>query len=261
MREGHLARKTTMEDARRNMLKKLFALVGGAAFVATPEAAPQPRQASDRELAAQACAGELARLAIDADDGDPASALCALGALAGYACQASLRARCRAAGLPETAWLVAVTTLGGRQYFFGDALNRLLLEEPLSLWRLAGEAARMAGCRSLPDPGPVFREAAASAGTRAFGVLPASLRPQPRHMPEHYLRRLWPAALARLERDCPDPAWWPVSAAIAAQGVVASAPAAEDACAALSLLLAAAIPMSKLDLAAPAHPPGSPAIH
>ena len=164
-------------------------------------------------------------------------------------------------GLPETAWLVAVTTLGGRQYFFGDALNRLLLEEPLSLWRLAGEAARMAGCRSLPDPGPVFRESGRLGRDQGLRRAPGLAAATAAAYAEHYLRRLWPAALARLERDCPDPAWWPVSAAIAAQGVVASAPAAEDACAALSLLLAAAIPMSKLDLAAPAHPPGSPAIH
>ena len=209
----------------------------------------------------QACAGEFSRLALDADGGDPAAAFCALGALAGYACQASLRARAVAAGQPEAAYLVAVNTLAGRQYFFGDPLNRLLVDEPLSLWRLAGEAARFAGCGALPELGPIFRDAAASAGTDAFGVLAPSHQPRPRHMPEHYLRRQWPAALAQLRRHCPDPAWWPLPPAIAAQRFIASAPAAEDACAALGLLMAAAIPMSKLDLAAPAHPPGRVGIY
>jgi hypothetical protein len=54
------------------------------------------------------------------------SLLTALGALAGYACQANLRAQALANGMPETVAFHIIATDDGKQYFFGYPLNNAL---------------------------------------------------------------------------------------------------------------------------------------
>jgi hypothetical protein len=66
------------------------------------------------------------------------SLLCALGALAGYSCQASLRALALAKGLPETTGLTILSGANGESYFFGDLLNQPLAEAQYSVWGACG---------------------------------------------------------------------------------------------------------------------------
>src|SRR6185295_15477798 len=73
------------------------------------------------------------------------SLCCALGALAGYACQASLRAQSLESG----------------------SLIKLLAEDPHSVWSLAAGAAQQAGATELPDLASIFKHVAATIGTRA----------------------------------------------------------------------------------------------
>ena len=78
------------------------------------------------------------------------SMLCALGALAGHACQASIRARNVARGVPEMTDLVAVDTPDDRRYFFGDAINHPLSEAQYSIRKpVAGQHSSrlVASCR------------------------------------------------------------------------------------------------------------------
>ena len=72
------------------------------------------------------------------------SLLCALGALAGYSCQANLRAQAIARGLDPNAPFQVVKTNDGEEYYFGDPLNEALAEGKLSVWSLAGYSS----CRS-----------------------------------------------------------------------------------------------------------------
>lgn len=62
------------------------------------------------------------------------SKLCALGALAGFACQAALRADNKAKGQPEMNDLVVANTQDGQRHFFGDALNMPLAGVQYSVW-------------------------------------------------------------------------------------------------------------------------------
>ena len=98
------------------------------------------------------------------------SLFCALGALAGRACQESVRARARAAGRPPDADFEVVTTQDGKRYWFGDALNRPLAEDRVSIWSLVAGAAAHDGARQLPDVREMFAYQARVLGSDQFGV-------------------------------------------------------------------------------------------
>jgi hypothetical protein len=105
------------------------------------------------------------------------SILGALGSLAGYSCQMSVRAQARAQGLDETAPFIRVEGVDGKLYFFGDVLNRPLAEDH-SVWSLAAGEAQTAGCMDIPDPGEVFTHVVNTVGGPEFGLprLPQSIR-------------------------------------------------------------------------------------
>jgi hypothetical protein len=178
------------------------------------------------------------------------SLLCALGALAGYACQASLRANALTKGLPETTYLTLVTTRNGQKFWFGDALNKPLAESQYAVWKVVAGAAQQAGCTAPPALDDIFRHTAQVVGSPEFGVprLPDGHPTQ--DLPATYVRSLWPVFLPVVKKFCPVPDQWPLLYAIAIQQAIAAAKATLDPCAALSIVMESAVPMSKIDLAA-----------
>ncbi|MDR2348323.1 MAG: hypothetical protein LBD90_06885, partial [Bifidobacteriaceae bacterium] len=68
--------------------------------------------------------------------------LVALGTLAGYTCQDSLREVGQAEGITnEQEIFVVIETTDGRHYYFGDNLNDLLFNGPVAVWRFAAGRA------------------------------------------------------------------------------------------------------------------------
>ena len=125
------------------MLKKLFGIIGGAtAAVASADEVLlrqiAPQRDSDPLIGAKIGGREITQQLFTKMNSERSvhieSMLCALGALAGHACQASIRARNVARGVPETTDLVAVDTQDGKRYFFGDAINHPLAEAQYSIW-------------------------------------------------------------------------------------------------------------------------------
>jgi hypothetical protein len=180
------------------------------------------------------------------------SLLCALGALAGYACQASLRAQAVQKGLPETAAFTVVEAKNGDRYFFGDPLNKPLAEAQFSVWGLAAGAAQKAGCSALPDLKALFGRVAETVGSDSFGVpqLPEGHRPG--DLPLNYLRILWPPLLPIVKRFCPAPQEWPVLFGLSIQDAIDKGKSVIAPDLALRIVMESAIPMSKIDLAWPA---------
>lgn len=178
------------------------------------------------------------------------SMLCALGAVAGYACQAQLRAQARAAGLPEESAFHAVTGADGKRYFFGQLLNGLLAGPRTSIWTVCSGALGIAGKGGLADPGEIFQHVTASAGTAAFGVPRVPAAHQPFELPLACLAALWPVVAPIAARHCPDPAHWNMVFCTAikrtlqvAEGTIAPEPA-------FRLVVESAVAMSKVDLSA-----------
>jgi len=176
------------------------------------------------------------------------SLFCALGALAGYACQASLRGQAIVRGVDPNAPFNIVNTADGKTYFFGDPLNGALAEEGLSVWALAAGAARHHGATSLPDINEIFQRTASALGTEQFGVPRAIPGHAAGALPAAYLRSLWPALLPIVKKLAGDPVLWPLTYAFAIQEAMAMAKDTLAPHIALTIAMEAAIPMSKVEL-------------
>jgi hypothetical protein len=176
------------------------------------------------------------------------SLLCAAGALAGYACQASLRAQTFANGKSAATELVTVETTGGKRYFFGDPLNRAVAEDRLSVWGIAGGAAEHLGVKEFFDVHEVFQHTAAVIGTSEFGVPRLPANHQTSALPAVYLKALWPALFPTVKLLCPNPAHWHVLYSLAVQDLIFYVKDAIDPALAFRIVMESAIPMSKIDL-------------
>jgi hypothetical protein len=172
--------------------------------------------------------------------------LCSLGALAGYACQASLRAQALVAGKPANSAFNVVRTKDGKEYFFGDGLNRLLAEDKLSVWSVAAGAAQHAGARTLPDLNEIFKHTAASVGSEAFGIVRYPGSGAAMEPPIAYLKTLWPVLLPPVRELTGDPKLWPLAYALAIQQAIELSKDSLGPEAALTIAMEAAVPMSKV---------------
>jgi hypothetical protein len=169
------------------------------------------------------------------------SLLAVCGALAGHACQASLRARSRAAGQAETAGLHLVRTAEGGAFLVGEGLCQLLFNDPYSTWGLAAGAASQAGCATLPDPAALWRHGMESLGDEVFGVPVVPSLHQPTAESLASLPDLWPALLPLARRLCPDPAEWPILFGLVAQKAITMGKGVIDPCIALRIVMDTAI--------------------
>lgn len=134
---------------------------------------------SDPLIGAKIGGKELAERLVEAMKVDSGvhveSLMCAAGALAGYSCQAAVRARNRAQGHDELYELTIAQTDDGQTFLFGDPLNKYLAENELSVWSIAAGGAQIAGCTEIPEINAIIQHVAGSIGAESFGVprLPA----------------------------------------------------------------------------------------
>jgi hypothetical protein len=179
------------------------------------------------------------------------SLLTALGALAGYACQANLRAQALAKGMPETAPFRVIGTKNGKQYFFGDPLNNALAGSQHSVWSLVGGAAQHAGAKDFPDLNEIFQHTSSVLGSEQFGIPRVPDNHKPAGTPLNYLKAFWPALFPTVKLFCPNPVDWPILYSLAIQEAIYAGKEAVDPGLAFRIVMESAIPMSKVDLANP----------
>lgn len=179
------------------------------------------------------------------------SLLTALGALAGYACQANLRAQALAKGMPETAPFQVIGTKDGKQYFFGDPLNNALAGSQYSVWGLVGGAAQHAGAKDFPDLNEVFQHTSSVLGSEQFGIPRVPDNHKAADTPLNYLKALWPALFPTVKLFCPNPVDWPILYSLATQEAIYAGKESIDPGLAFRIVMESAIPMSKVDLANP----------
>jgi hypothetical protein len=176
------------------------------------------------------------------------SLLCALGALAGYACQASLRAKALISGQAPDALLVVVDTKDGQQFYFGDALNQKVAEDDLSIWSLAASAASHAGAKSLTDLKEIFERTAATVGSEQFGIPKPIEGHAAGDLPINFLRVIWPGVLPVVKKLCANPDLWPIAFGLAIQEAIMLTSKALPPEIGLTVVMEAAVPMSKVKL-------------
>lgn len=176
------------------------------------------------------------------------SLLCALGALAGYACQASLHAQSTSSDPQSPSPFVIIEAGDGKKYYFGDQLNRPLAESEYSVWSLTGGAAKHHGAQNLPDIRKIFEYVTQSIGSNDFGLprLPNGLHTSA--TPLAYVKAMWPYLFPQVKQFCATPQEWPILFGVAIQEAIALAKnvvAPDDAA---LIVMESAIPMSKVNL-------------
>jgi hypothetical protein len=176
------------------------------------------------------------------------SLLCVLGSLAGYACQADLRSQAKKRGMPETSALMVIGTKDGKNFFFGDPLNKALAESKFSIWSLAAGAAQHNGCTKLPDVAEIFGHVTSTVGGETFGIPRLPDAHKPGDLPINYLKSLWPAMFDVIQPFCKESLEWPILFGFAIQEVMDLSKTTIKPELALLIVMESAIPMSKVDL-------------
>lgn len=178
------------------------------------------------------------------------SLLCALGAVAGYSCQASIRAQAEALEKPETSVFMIATAKDGRKYYFGDLLNGPLAEDKLSIWSLAAASAQENGRKISLDVAEIFKHSAESVGREDFGVprVPESHRAG--DIPVNYVKAVWPVVMPIARAFCKSPVEWPVLFGLAIQHAMKESKGVLSADTAIQIIMESAVPSSKFDLVA-----------
>lgn len=178
------------------------------------------------------------------------SLLCALGSMAGYACQVSVREEfVRQQGrLEKEVFIVVDSTQNGNRYFFGDLLNKPLAESKYSIWSLSSGASQKLGLTQLIDLHDIFRHVTDTLGQSSFGVPRLPDNHTARELPEDYVRHLWPQLFPLAQRYCEKPDQWPVLFGVAVQEILFASKGLIDPQIALKIVMESAVPMSKINL-------------
>jgi hypothetical protein len=184
----------------------------------------------------------------------------AVGAIAGYAAQRTLFA--------ESPPVMGVNinrvhTASGEHYWFGDALNNLLVpktnaEANRCVWSLALGGATSAGIRpgEIPDLGSMFKHVASTIGGSNEGRSSVPAEHQAHMAARDLLKVVWPTAIMCFSGKFPNQshelpaapvAWWSAIAAQASNRPVQDVKGVLPPAIAVTLLMESAIYCSKLD--------------
>lgn len=174
--------------------------------------------------------------------------LCILGTLAGYSCQASvIEEFINEKGLSMNQVFNIVECVDGSHYFFGDILNKPLVESQFSIWSLAAGVVKSLGVTELIDINDIFQYVSHSVGTNDFGIPRIPDDHKPGDLPRNYLKYLWPNLFQLVKQFCPAPEEWPILFGLAIQNAIIDGKNAIAPLLALSIVMESAVPMSKID--------------
>lgn len=175
--------------------------------------------------------------------------LCALGALAGYACQASVRAEhVIIKGQVENKIFVIIEGKNKCLYYFGHLLNQPLIENQRSIWNLSSVAAQKLGASDLVNLSAILNDITESIGTENFGHLQVPKKYQPVHDPKVFVKHMWPKLQPFVKQYCIEPAEWPVLFGFAIKEVIEMSKGVIDPNIALLIVMESAIMMARVDI-------------
>ncbi len=166
----------------------------------------------------------------------------AMGGLAGFACQMSIReGAIKNREITAKDAFVEVTTSMGESFFFGDLLNQALLEGILSVRGLAVGALHMLG-KQEPDIHEIVAYYASVLGSYEYMMPRGQMLKMP---PVVYVGRLWPAIVQILDESDTAPQAWPVLFGYVAQKMITEHADRIDPVQAYTILMESAVLSSK----------------
>lgn len=175
------------------------------------------------------------------------SAICAAGALAGYACQAA--ACVDESGKTSTTTVLQHTvTATGVSYFCDDRIFFHLIGAEYSVVNIAKKTCERFDRKFDIDVEEIINSARDNVGMVPDGIPRVALAPERVGSPEAYVRQLWPMQIATIQPQCPSPASWPILFGLVINNLLVMAKQSVDPVVGLRLALEAAIPMSMIRL-------------
>jgi outer membrane murein-binding lipoprotein Lpp len=178
------------------------------------------------------------------------TALAALGATAGFACQMAIRDGFIAKGMiAEDKAFVVIGTKSGETFYTGPLLNTCLTttqKGQYSVWSLVAGAVQKLGA-PIPDITPLFSESAGAMGSHTYGASRIKAPHQPNRRYEELLVKYWNVFRNRMVADGQDPTIWPLILAQAAQQLVFMAKDKLPPALSAEIVMDAAVAMSRLD--------------
>jgi len=220
---------------------------GGDALLRTIE----ERRQEDPLVGAKIGGKEVAQRLIDALKGERGvhveTLLACIGSLGGYACHMAIRdVLVKSGKVKEAEAFVVVGGADGRKYYFGDLVNRPLVEDPVSFWALVGGAAQHLDGDGLPDVKGIFQHVSSTVGGDEFGIPQVPEQHKPGDTPLNLVRVLWPALLPLVDSFCASPVERPYLFGISAQEVIEMGKDVIAPGVAARLIMECAVPMSKI---------------
>lgn len=171
-------------------------------------------------------------------------AICAAGALAGYAC--------------KVAALVYVstsrddhqysTTEIGLSHVYEERIFYHLLEAEYSIVNIAKKICERFGHEFDIDVGEIIGHTRESMGMPSYGMPRVELSPERTGNPAAHVCHLWPSQSAAVQRRCPSPESWPILFGLTINNLLVMGKSTVDPMVAVRLALEAAIPMSMISV-------------
>jgi hypothetical protein len=189
----------------------------------------------------------LRELGSDSGGCDSESAICAAGALAGYACQA-------AACVDESGEISTDVVLQhkvseiGVGYHSDARIFFYLVEAEYSVVNIAKKIYERSGYEFDIDVGDIIQHARESVGMPSYGFPRVALAPEKIGSPIAYVRQIWPSQISTILRQCPTAASWPILFGLTINSLLFMAKQRVDPKVGVRLALEAAIPMSMIRL-------------
>jgi hypothetical protein len=173
--------------------------------------------------------------------------LCILGSLAGYSCQICVREQNTLDGLDEMTNFTIVNGLNGEKYFYGDALNKYIVEDKYSIWSLVAGAVNSLN-KPIPDINEIFEYVSKVVGSDKFGIVRFSEGQSIADKPINFLIKLWPEEFPNTKKYCKFPNEYPALFGLALQKAIILAKDAISADVAAKIAMECAIFMSKVNI-------------
>ena len=174
------------------------------------------------------------------------SMLCALGALAGYACQRSLLVDVYDQKDLRSESIKLIRTSDGASFFDGEPLNYFLFRSSNSIWELALANVKLE--EDLPDPDDIVAYTSQMMGTPEFGIPRLPKNHTVPHLPVEYVKMMWPTVFSVMRLICQNPCEWAAAFGFAIQKIVDEYKEQLVLGTALTIVMESAVPMSRISL-------------
>lgn len=170
-----------------------------------------------------------------------------IGSIGGYSCHVAIREELiKNRKIGEQKVFTIVGAADGKKYYFGDLVNKPLVENQLSIWSLVAGSSNHFETGSLLDVSEIFSHVAGTVGGDDFGVPRIPSNHKLGDLPINYVKTIWKRIVPILDDFCDNPIEKPILIGFAAQQVIEMGKDIIVPSVAAKIVMECAIPMSKI---------------